>query len=83
MPNPVQHLHSHPGIYYTHVDTTDRHRYEPLALPAVVLPFRIVALNDTIHDRAGRDSDARDGDSRNYVNYSSLGQCDNFHFSYH
>jgi hypothetical protein len=78
VPDPDVFPNSHPSIYRRHVDSVAYSRYEPL------VGFQgqdfISTATNTLHTQASNNSAAMDNDSRNYINYNSLGNCDHFHF---
>lgn len=78
--DPDVYPNSHPAIFRQHVDAKANQRYEPLAgfgAQDVVSP-----VTNTLFNEAYNDTQAMDNDSRNYINYQSLGNCETFHFVY-
>ena len=69
---------SHPGIFRRHVDSLAYLRYEPVV--GFQAQDNASPITTTLLTQATEDSRAMDNDSRNYINYNTLGSCDHFHF---
>jgi hypothetical protein len=76
--NPDVYPNSHPGIFRHHVDSAAYRKFEKVAGPG----DPVTPVNSALFNEAVADSKAMDTDSRNYVNTTSLGGCNTFHFDY-
>jgi hypothetical protein len=71
---------SHSGICRRHVDSLAYQRYEAITGHGDQDP--VTPENDALFTEGAADSKAKDTDSRNYVNTTSLGGCPALHFHY-
>lgn len=78
--NPDIYPNSHPGIFRSYVDANAFSRFEAVVGDLSSSPH--LAVMQTLLTDASADSNAMDHDSRNYITYTTLGNCTEFHFTY-
>lgn len=78
--NPDIYPNSHPGIFRSYIDSNAFNRFEPIVGTLFTSPH--LGMMQNLLNEAFAASKAMDSSSLNYINYSTLGNCTEFHFTY-